>query len=146
MIMEDVIIKVPAGKILIKNGCCPKGCSLTNPEKKFAGKPAMSAVIRLNGKTGTIHFNPYFGVFEYQSDLDPQDGDLVDLYCPHCETSLSIQEECSLCQVPMFAIHLADGGELRACPKVGCRNHHLTIVDLDAQFAAFYNEERRPKM
>ena len=144
--MEKVILKVPPGTIRIREGYCPNGCSLVNPKKKIAGKPAITTEIRVRGSTGTIDFNPYYGVFEYESTVEFQSGDVVDLYCPHCRASLTVEELCGMCHVPMFAIHLADGGEVRACPKVGCRNHHLTIVDLDAQFADYYDEERRPKM
>lgn len=144
--MEQVILKIPPGSVLIKDGRCPNGCSLMNPDKKMSGKAAVSALVRLRGESGMIHFDPYYGKFDYECDLDPRDGDVVDLYCPHCGTSLSVPDQCNMCHVPMFAIQLPDGGEIRACPSVGCHNHHLTIVDLDAQFAAYYNEERRPKM
>ncbi len=144
--MEQVILKIPPGSVLIKEGRCPNGCSLMNADKLISGKAAVSALVRLRGESGMIHFNPYYGVFNYDCDLDPHDGDVVDLYCPHCGTSLSVPEHCNMCHVSMFAIQLPDGGEIRACPTVGCRNHHLTIVDLDAQFAEYYNEERRPKM
>ena len=144
--MEEVRIKVPPGKIYIKNGSCPNGCHLANPAKLMSGKPAYTTLVRVHGQTGQIHFNAYFGLFEYECDLQLHDGDIVGLYCPHCNVSLASTEPCPICRVPMFTIHLPDGGEVRACPKVGCKNHHLTIVDLDAQFADYYNEETRPKM
>jgi hypothetical protein len=144
--MEEVRIKVPSGRILIREARCPTGCSLLDPDKKMSGKPALTAQVRLRGATGLIHFNPYYGVFEYISELPLQPGDIIEVQCPHCNASLTAEEVCGMCNVPMFAIQLAGGGEVRACPKVGCHNHELTIVDLDAQFAEFYNEERRPKM
>ena len=144
--MEEVRIKIQPGRILIHEGHCPNGCSLINPDKPMFGKPAISALVRLRGASGMIHLNPYYGIFEYESDLELGPGDTVDLYCPHCNASLSVEELCGMCNAPMFAIHLPDGGEVRACPKMDCNNHSLTIVDLDAQIAEFYNEERRPKM
>jgi len=144
--MEQIVVKIPAGSFRIKEGLCPNGHSLMNKDKLLSGRPAITCEVRLKGKVGRIHFNPYYGVFEYETDLVFDNGDVVDLYCPECGASLSVPEHCSMCRVPMFAIQLPDGGEVRACPKVGCRNHHLTIVDLDAQFAEYYEEERRPKM
>ncbi|MBN2496748.1 MAG: hypothetical protein JXR96_19310 [Deltaproteobacteria bacterium] len=144
--MEEVRIKLPPGTILIKKAACPKGCSLINPDKILSGKPAISALVRVRGVSGLIHFNPYYGIFEYECEIDLRAGDIVGVYCPRCGVSLTTQEQCGICRVPMFAIHLPDGGEVRACPTVGCHNHQLTIVDLDAQFAEYYNEERRPKM
>ena len=144
--MEEITLKVPAGKIRIKKGYCPHGCSLIDPDHLFNGRPSITLKGRLRGTSGLFHFNPFYGIFEYESELEVQNGDNIDFYCPHCETSLSVEEMCGLCHIPMFAVQLPDGGEVRACPMVGCRNHHLTIVDLDAQFALLYNEERRPKM
>jgi hypothetical protein len=143
---EEVRIRVAPGKLLIRHATCPAGCSLIDPQVCLGGHPAISTLVRLGGKTGILHLNPFYGVFDHRSELPLAAGDIVDLYCPHCGGSLSVEETCGMCQIPMFAIHLPDGGEVRACPKVGCRNHQLTIVDLDAQFAALYDEERRPKM
>ena len=144
--MEEVRVRVPAGKILIREARCPHGCSLVNPDKLLSGEPALTAEVHLRGASGLIHFNPYFGIYEYESELPLAKGDIVEVHCPHCHVSLSSGETCGLCNVPMFALQLPDGGEIRACPTVGCRNHNLTVVDLDHQFAEFYNEERRPKM
>jgi len=144
--MEEVRVRVPPGRLLIRDARCPKGCSLLNPEKKMSGQLAISAQIHLRGQTGLIHFNPFYGVYEVDSDVLLHEGDIVEVHCPHCDVSLAGEEQCGMCNVPMFTLHLADGGEIRACPKVGCRNHSLTIVDLDAQFAEYYNDELRPKM
>jgi hypothetical protein len=144
--MEEIKVKVPPGKVCIHNGRCPNGCSLMNHKKLLSNKPVITAVVRLRGDAGSIHFNPFYGVFEYQSELSLHEGDIVDLYCPHCNVSLVVQERCPICKIPMFAIHLSNGGEVRACPTVGCRNHNLIIVDLDAQIAHYYHEERRLKM
>jgi len=144
--MEEITVRVPPGRFRIKDGRCPAGCSLMNEKKLLSGRPAITAEVRSRGETALIHFNPYYGVFEYETDVDLHPGDVVDLYCPHCKASLTVPELCGMCRVHMFAIHLPDGGEVRACPIVGCRNHRLTIIDLDAQFAEFYEEERKPKM
>jgi hypothetical protein len=144
--MEEIKVKVEPGRFLVKDGRCPNGCSLINPQKQMSGKPAITVLVRNRGATGKIHFNPYYGIFEYETDIELREGDIVGLYCPHCNASLSVEDQCGLCQVPMFAIHLPDGGEVRACPTVGCHNHDLTVMDLDDQFADYFDEEKRPKM
>lgn len=146
MKMEEITLRVPPGRIRIKEGACPRGCNLLNDKKLMSGKPAITVELRLRGETSLIHLNPYYGIFEYETDVEMHAGDVVDLYCPHCKVSLTVPELCGMCRVHMFAIHLPDGGEVRACPLIGCRNHRLTIIDLDAQFAEFYDEETKPKM
>ncbi len=144
--MDQIIVKVPSGSVRIKDARCPKGCRLNNPNILMSDKPVVTVSARLRGITEPLHFNSYFGLFEYETKLEVYAGDILDLSCPHCAASLAVEELCVFCRVPMFALQLPDGGEVRACPLVGCRNHRLTIVDLDAQLAEYYNEERRPKM
>jgi hypothetical protein len=144
--MEEIILKVPEGKALVHDAKCPNGCLLMNPMVLMSGKPAITCENRMRGKAGLIHFNPYYGNYEYESELPLKKGDVVNLMCPHCGASLTVEEVCKFCNISMFAVHLAGGGEVRACPKVGCHNHKLILVDLDAQFAQYYNEETKPRM
>ena len=144
--MEEIRVKIPPGKICIHEGRCPQGCSLMNSDKLLSGKPAITVAARIKGTSGHIHFNPFYGIFEYETDLQLGEGDVLDMHCPNCNTSLTVEELCSWCRAFMFAIHLPDGGEVRACPVVGCRNHHLTLVKLDTLLDEFYDEERKPKM
>ncbi|MFA5786173.1 MAG: hypothetical protein WDA71_04175 [Actinomycetota bacterium] len=144
--MEEIKVKIAPGAVLIEDGTCPNGCSLMNPRKRFSGAPAITIAVRVRGKSGLIHLNPYYGVFEYKSNLELKKGDVVDVHCPHCRVNLVSDENCRICRIPMFAIHLPNGGEVRACPTVGCHNHSLVLVDLDAQIAHHYRDERRPKM
>jgi hypothetical protein len=141
--MEEILLKVASGKLLVKQAQCPKGCSLINPAILLSGYPSITAVNRMHGKTGLIHLNALYGVFEYHSELELKEGDVVDLYCPHCDTHLGLESKCNMCNATMFALHLTDGGEIQACPTVGCHRHGLTIVDVDAQIAEYFNEERR---
>jgi hypothetical protein len=46
----------------------------------------------------------------------------------------------------MFAVHLPDGGQVEACPKIGCHNHSLKIVDLDEQLERMYVDETKVQM
>ncbi|MFA6034732.1 MAG: hypothetical protein WC889_17670 [Myxococcota bacterium] len=144
--MEEVIIKIPEGKALIRDGRCPKGCSLMNPLKLLSGKPVITCEIKIHGMRGYIHLNPYYGIFEHETEVQLMPGDHLDLFCPKCGAELSVSETCAFCRVNLFGIHLPNGGEVRACPVVGCHNHKLILVDLDAQLEEYYNNEMKPKM
>jgi hypothetical protein len=141
------IVKKITGSIRVAHGMCPHGHSLMSDERRFDGQPAVTVAVRNRGKEGTIHLNPFYGRFEYECDIPLERGDIVELFCPECEAALKIGELCRMCNIPMFAIHLPDGGQVEACPKIGCHNHSLKIVDFDAQLERMYvDEETRFKM
>jgi len=144
--MEELILKVPAGRICIKDGRCPAGHSLMAKDKLMDGKPAIVAEVRLKGRAGTIYLNPFYGKFGYECDLPLTQDDIVALACPTCGVSLAVEQMCRLCNIPMFAVHLPDGGQVEACPRIGCHNHSLTIIDMDAQLDRYYGDETRFKM
>ena len=135
-----------AGKIRVANGKCPAGHSLMNDEKLMDGERAITVKVRNNGKTGLLHLNPFYGRFEYESDVELNQGDVIEVFCPHCGVSLLVDEKCVLCDVSMFAIHLPDGGEVEACPVVGCQKHSLKIVDFDEQLARMFVDENKFQM
>ncbi len=139
-------IKEVAKNIRVKNGMCPNGHSLMSEDKLFDGEAAIAVHVKLGGRSGKIFLNPFFGRFDYESEVPLKAGDVVDLSCPECEVSLSVDTICKLCDIPMFAIQLPDGGQVEACPKVGCHKHSLKIVDLDAQLARMYVDETKVQM
>jgi hypothetical protein len=141
------IIEKVKKNLRVASGMCPKGHSLMSGERTFDGQKAITLTVRNRGQEGTIYLNPFYGRFEYECDIAAERGDIVELFCPECETSLEIAETCRMCNIPMFAVHLPDGGQVEACPKVGCHNHSLKIVDLDAQLERMYvDEETRFQM
>lgn len=137
--MSD-IVKNLARHIRVADATCPNGHSLMSDEKTFDGQRAIRLRVTFGGHTGMIYLNPFYGKFEYESDIPLEPGAVVDLTCPTCKTSLKVDDNCNLCNIPMFAIHLPDGGQVEACPRVGCHKHSLTIVDLDKQLERMYVE------
>ncbi|MCK9462127.1 MAG: hypothetical protein M0R80_21075 [Proteobacteria bacterium] len=143
---DNPLLKKITASLAVKEGRCPNGHSLMTETIRFDGQKAVMAVVRVRGRTGEICLNPFYGRFEYKCDLDLKEGDVVELSCPECEASLTIETICRLCNIPMFAVHLPDGGQVEACPKVGCHNHSLKIIDLDAQLERMYVGETKFQM
>jgi len=133
-------------KLQIAEVRCPQGDSLISDEVKLQNTPSIKVMARLQGLKGPIYLSAFFGDFTYQTSLELKKGDVVELFCPECGHSLSIDEICRACGATMFAVHLPDGGRIEACPRIGCHNHKLTLVDLDTQFLRFYSNETQPKM
>ena len=142
--MEEIVIRVAAGKIRIKDGRCPKGCDLMDPTVPLSGAPSIKVEASLAGKRASMHLNAFYGVYEYRTALPLEPGNVVELYCPSCGVSLADRaSECSVCKIPMAVVHLGDGGQVAACPKIGCHNHRLVIVDMDAQLGRLYEDTER---
>jgi hypothetical protein len=144
--MGDTLLKKITACIAVKDGRCPNGHSLMTESLKFDGQNAIVCAVGVGGRTGEIFLNPFYGRFEYRCDLDLKKGDVVALACPECGVSLAVDTICRLCNIPMFAVHLPDGGQVEACPKVGCHNHALKIIDLDSQLERMYVGETKFQM
>jgi hypothetical protein len=134
------------GRIRVADGLCPAGHSLMSDEVMFHGERAIVLNLRSAGRSGMIFLNPFYGIFEFKSDVELHQGDVVELFCPECKVELTIDEVCRLCNIQMSAVHLPDGGQVEICPKVGCHNHALKIVDLDQQLARMYVDETKIQM
>jgi hypothetical protein len=135
-----------AGRIRVGNGMCPAGHSLMSDEVLFNGERAVALNVRFSGKSGMLYLNPFYGIFEFKCEFEVERGTVVELFCPECKVELTIDEVCRLCNIQMAAVHLPDGGQVEICPKVGCHNHALKIVDLDSQLERMYVDETKPKM
>ena len=143
---DSSIIKKLAKNVRIGNGTCPNGHSLMSKDKLFDGEKSLMVHARSAGQSGMLYMNPFYGRFEYDCEFVLNKGDIVELLCPECEVNLEIDIMCKLCNIPMFAIQLPDGGQVEACPTIGCHNHSLKIVDLDEQLERMYVDETKVQM
>jgi hypothetical protein len=142
--MEEIVIKVAPGQVRVKGGRCPNGCDLMDETVPLSGVPSIRVDVHVGGRRAPLNLNALYGVFEYRCALSLESGQIVEVFCPKCEASLIDPESlCSMCKIPMFSIRLPDGGQVAACPKVGCHNHKLVIVDLDAQLGQLYDREKK---
>jgi len=146
MMTDTAEVKKFQGSIRVVSGQCPNGHSLMTSEKQFDGENAIALKIRLAGQEGMIYLNPFYGRFSYESEVELPNGAIPEMLCPECNVSLTVDVMCRLCNIPMFAVQLPDGGQVEACPKVGCHNHSLKIVDLDTQLGRMYLGETKPQM
>jgi hypothetical protein len=140
------MLKNLKGKIRVANGKCPAGHSLMSDTKKFDRERAIAVVVKASGQSGMLYLNPFYGKFDYEVDIPLNQGDVIEVFCPECQVSLMIEEKCNLCDIHMFAVHLPDGGQVEACPKVGCQRHALKIVNLDEQLERMYVDDLKYQM
>ena len=137
---HEIIISVGSRAIQFKHVACPNECSLMDPSKKIDGLPAVTVEVAHGDTRGALHLDPRYGSFENEHSFEINDGEIVEMSCPHCGVDLSeVTETCSLCSAPMFQLHLPRGGVVVGCRRKGCVSHRMKVVDLDEQFSRMFN-------
>ena len=134
------------GKIRVGNGKCPAGHSLMTDKVLFDGQRAIVVKVKNKGHSSLLYLNPFYGKFEYKGEAKFEHDDVIEVFCPECGVSLAIDDTCHLCDISMFAVQLPDGGQVEACPKIGCHRHSLKIVDVDEQLGRMYVDETKVQM
>jgi hypothetical protein len=144
--MEKLTVEIPPESVCVRGAECPKGHTLMDVDRPMGGVPSIHLKVVAGAGEGDLHLNAWYGNFEYSSTLDIKKGEVCDVLCPECRTSLrSDDEHCVFCGAPMFSFALPKGGVIAACAREGCHNHKLKIVDLSAQLAQLFDLETRPR-
>ncbi|NOZ56800.1 MAG: hypothetical protein GXO73_08460 [Calditrichaeota bacterium] len=126
---ERIEIEVPPKKLTITHAHCPNGCDLMEESVKIGGYASVHVRVRYKDEEGDMYLDPRYGSFENISDIEIPEGEIVELFCPHCGQSLRDEHErCRQCSAPMFALMLPHGGIIEGCLRKGCYEHELRIV------------------
>jgi hypothetical protein len=129
---EIVEIEIPSKSLRIKHGMCGNRHSLMNEEHLIGGFPSISVLAKFGDKEGLIFLDPVYGSYKNIWDITVPDGEIVELFCPHCGVSLCEQGQiCDECLSPIFAVYLPQGGAIEACTRNGCYHHSLKFTDSD---------------
>ena len=90
---ERIEIEIPAKAVAIQHAHCPNGCDLMEPRVKIGGYASVRARLRYGDKEGDIYLDPRYGSFENISEVDVPEGEIVELFCPHCGVSLKDEHQ-----------------------------------------------------
>lgn len=102
--------------------------------------------IKLNIETatdrGTIRLCSIYGCYDHLCDIDLKEGEIVRIFCPHCNKELKSNDECDSqnCNAPMIPLTLQLGGKVYICSRKGCANHFVAFEDLATEVRKFYHE------
>lgn len=139
---EKLVLQLPEGTVGIRHARCPKGCDLMDPSVLIHDLASIRVHYTLQGKEGTIHLDPLYGLFDNISDWDLPAGSVVEFSCPTCGISLRSEEgTCQTCAGPLFALHLPSG-IVEGCLRKGCHHHRLTIVDNGALMERLFSQNQ----
>lgn len=132
--MEDILYD-----FISLNVKCPRcKTSLMDKESLVDGKPSIKLNIKASGKSGAIRLSSIYESYNIRCDIDLQDDELVQLYCPHCKEELISKIECEDCDAKMVPLLLDIGGKVTICPRVGCKNHFLEFEDVATSLKRLY--------
>lgn len=115
--------------IAVKQCFCPNGHNLINRRSVFNGQNGILLKARKGEFEGIIALSPIYGdKSRITIDIDLEDGDLVDLYCPICNIALPSYTNCD-CGGEMKTMFttskLSFTDCIGICNKLGC--YHSSI-------------------
>ncbi len=136
----QIEIEVASKKLHVTHATCPNGHALQDSQVKIHREPSLKVKVRNKGKEGYLYLDPVYGRYDnIIKDIEINEGDVVEMFCPECGIDLSDPDEtCQLCASPMFIFHLPHGGIVEGCLKKGCLFHKMKIVDAEMQFTRMF--------
>jgi hypothetical protein len=130
----------PANFISLKVKCPVCNKSLMDKEHKVDNEPGIKLSIESGEKKGTIWLSSVYDSFNYISDIDIPDKEIVHFYCPLCREELESAEICKSCDAPMIALILDLGGKVSFCSRKGCQDHSVGFEDLSVALKKLYQD------
>jgi two-component system NtrC family sensor kinase len=122
----------PQGVVQIRRAFCPKGHDLMDGQVKIDGLPSIRVTGRHEGREGDVHLDPVYGLSRTRFGLKLEEGQVADLFCPRCTSSLlEPGTQCPRCSSPVYALHVPPRGVILGCMRRGCRWQHWEAVEAE---------------
>ncbi len=122
----------------VKCPVCSK--SLMDNENKVDNEPSIKLLIESGEKKGTLRLSSVYGSFNYLTDIEVVDKDVVSFYCPFCHEELNTTELCKMCDASMVSLNLDLGGKVSFCSRKGCQDHSVGFEDLSVALKQLYQD------
>lgn len=120
---------------------CPNCCqSLMDEQHTICDKPSIKLNVETEHERGVLRLCCIYGNCSKTIDVAIDEGEIVAMFCPHCNQELSIKENCEICGAPLVAFFIKAGGTVRICSRNGCTNHTIVFKDVSEEMSKFYYE------
>jgi len=122
---------------------CPHcGESFMDEKVPLHGRPSIKLNIEFNKQRGVLRLCSLFGCYDHQSDIPLKDGEVVEVFCPHCNQKLISEIKCSddSCNADLVPLHLEAGGRVLFCSRKGCSKHFVSFESLADEISNMYSE------
>jgi NADH:ubiquinone oxidoreductase subunit E len=112
---------------------CPR-CNhgLMDPDHPIGGHPSIRVLMTAGRGTGWLRLSGLYGLWAWEGDGGAGEGDVVRLFCPHCQGALGGVSPCPDCGAPFVPLLVREGAILRVCSRLGCRGHALDLSGVNA--------------
>jgi ssDNA-binding Zn-finger/Zn-ribbon topoisomerase 1 len=109
---------------------CPL-CEATLMDKTHLvdGQPGIKLLIETPRQKGTIFLSAVYESYNFKSDVDIFENEIVKFSCPQCLKEIRNCMTCELCEAPMIPFLLDFGGKVMICSRAGCKAHFLEFED-----------------
>ncbi|KPK81507.1 MAG: hypothetical protein AMS27_15440 [Bacteroides sp. SM23_62_1] len=124
--------------ISLKVKCPVCGHSLMNEKQLVDNCPSIQLGVMVGEKKGTINLSSVYESYNYLSDIETPENELIRLFCPHCNSEIKSRTDCDACNAPMIPLDLELGGNVSICSRIGCTNHFVKFVDFSFALKQLY--------
>jgi len=111
--------------------------SLEDDSFRIDNLPSVKTTVVCKAGKGFLHMSSTYGDFQTEASVPLEEGEVVELYCPHCGKSLVIDEDCKECDAPIARVDIDAGGVIHFCTKKGCTYHHIEFEDVTNDLRGF---------
>lgn len=120
---------------------CPLcGKSLMDSYRLIHNRPTVKLEVAFGGNRGLINVCSFYGCSDHVSTIPVAEGDVVQLFCPHCRQELISHLACRECGHHMIPFSLEQGGRMYLCSRWGCNQHYLNFSNVSDALRRLYNE------
>ena len=120
---------------------CPQcGTSLMDETKPIDDRPSVKLRIGVGDRQGDIWLSSIYGSYNFEANVEVQQGEIAEFFCPHCQAQLLAKENCYACNAPLISFYLIEGGKVSICSRAGCEKHSIEFEDLDVALQHFYDD------
>lgn len=122
---------------------CPHcDASLMDEGLLINNRPTIKLLIHTTiGQKGFINLSSIYGDYNFSSEFQIKEEEVVKFFCPHCNESLFRKKiECDICGAPIVSLNCNIGGRVSLCSRSGCKNHYVVFEDLDTTIRKFYDD------
>ena len=125
-------------KLEVKCPHCKK--SLMDEEHKIDNNPSVSFIIESEKGRGWLRLSSLYGSYNKESEFPVSEGEIMRMFCPHCDSNLRVTRDCERCGAPMVATKIIGGAMIEICSRWGCKKHLIEFENLESELSTFYDK------